>query len=75
MLPRLDVILAALEDERGEVQVWELAASKFRVSMYDSRSASAIGGKVKLVRRSYAEREGRLVRRFKVSDVESAAGR
>lgn len=72
MLPRLQSILAGFEDERGEVQVWELDAGKFKAAMYDSRSASAVGGKVKLVTRSYARTEGRAVGRFTKAEIQAA---
>lgn len=73
MLARLDAILAALEDEEGEVQVWELSAAKFRSAMYDSRSAAAAGGRVKMVPKAYALREGHPVARFSRLELATAA--
>ncbi|WP_430419351.1 hypothetical protein [Phenylobacterium sp.] len=73
MLARLDTILAAFEDDRGEVQVWELPARKFREAMYDSRSAASAGGRVKMVPKAYALREGRSVARFTRLEVEAAS--
>jgi hypothetical protein len=73
MLSRLDTILAAFEDDHGEVQVWALSAAKFRAAMYDSRSAASAGGRVKMVARSYALREGRPVARFSRVELEAAS--
>lgn len=73
MLARLDAILAAFEDDRGQVQVWELSAAKFREAMYDSRSLASAGGRVKMVPKAYALREGRPVARFSRLDIEAAS--
>jgi hypothetical protein len=73
MLPRLDTILAALEDDRGQVQVWALPAADFGKAMYDSRSSAAVGGRVKLVKRSLAMERGRPVARFTRAEIDSAA--
>ena len=73
MLPRLDSVLAALEDDDGIVQVWELDAGKFRQAMRDSLSVSAAGGKVKLVSRAYALAEGRLRAKFTKQQIDEAA--
>lgn len=71
MLPRLTFVLGAFEDERGQVSVWELDAAKFREAMYDSRSAA--GARLQMIRRRYAEEEGKLVGHFSAADVEAAA--
>lgn len=73
MLQRLDAILAAFEDDDGEVQVWALPAEKFRSAMYDSRSLASAGGRVKMVARSFAMREGQPVARFSRLELEAAA--
>jgi hypothetical protein len=72
MLPRLTYILAGFEDDKGQVQVWELDAAKFRAAMYDSRSQA--GPKLQMVRRRYAEKEGRPVARFNIAAIRAAAG-
>ncbi|MBD3846159.1 hypothetical protein IED13_10660 [Bosea sp. SSUT16] len=58
MLERIQAVLVACEDDSGNVEIIELAADQFRQSMVNSRSASAIGGQVKQVRRSVARRNG-----------------
>lgn len=58
MLDRIDAIPVACEDGSGNVEIIELAADRFRLSMVDSRSASATGGRVKQVRRSLARQNG-----------------
>lgn len=73
MLLRLDTILAAFEDDHGEVQVWTLPAEKFRSAMYDSRSRASVGGRVKMVARSFAMREGQPVARFSRLELEAAS--
>ena len=73
MLPRLDCILVALEDDRGVIQVWELDAAKFQQAMRDSLSVSAAGGKVKLVSRAHALAEGHLRAKFSKQQVDEAA--
>lgn len=73
MLPRLDAILAAFEDDHGEVQVWALPAEKFRSAMYDSRSLASAGSRVKMVKRSFAMREGQPVARFSRLELEAAS--
>lgn len=74
MLPRLETILAALEDDQGQVQVWALPAAKFSAAMRDSRSNSAVGGRVKLAPKTIAAAEGRPVARFTRLEIEMAAG-
>lgn len=73
MLPRLDTILAAFEDDRGDVQVYELSTEKFRVAMYDSRSTGAVGGRVKMISKSSAMRDGRLIARLSQPELSAAA--
>ena len=73
MLPRLEVILAAFEDDHEQMQVFELDAAKFREAMYDSRSAAAVGGRVKMVSRAYAQAQGRPVARYASRQVIAAA--
>lgn len=58
MLDRIDAILVAWEDDGGNVEIIELAVDRFRQGMTDSRSSSAVGGRVKQVRRSFARRNG-----------------
>ena len=72
MLLRLEVILAAFEDDHGQMQVFELDAAKFRAAMYDSRSAAAVGGRVKMVSRAYAKAQGRPVARYARDQVATA---
>ena len=73
MLPRLAAVLVAVEDDGGEVQVWELPASRFRADMYDSRSSGSLGGRVKMLARSIVVREGRPVGRFDRAAIDKAA--
>jgi hypothetical protein len=73
MLERLEVILAAFEDGRGVAQLYELSPETFRRFMYDSRSASAAGGRVKLMRRVEVERRGRPMGGFPVQKILEAA--
>lgn len=72
MLSRLEVILAGFQDESDHVDVFELDADKFRAAMYDSRSAA--GANLQMVRRRYAEAEGRQIARFSMTDVRREAG-
>lgn len=72
MLQRLDSVLVALEDERGNIQVHDLPAESFRSSMCDSRSSGSEGGRVKMVSRRTAVAEGKLVARFAIVDVVAA---
>ena len=74
MLDRTDAILVACEDDSGNVEIIELAVDLFRLSMFDSRSASARGGRVKQVRRSLAQQNGVRLCVLKASEL-SAVGR
>lgn len=58
MLGRIDAVLVGCEDDSGNVEIFELAADHFRQNMIGSRSSSAVGGRVKQVRRSVARRNG-----------------
>ena len=71
MLERLDDALLAAEREDGSVVVTSLPVDRFRATMRDSRSAGA-NGRVKLVSRQFAEREGTRVARFSSAEIAAA---
>lgn len=71
MLPRLEVILAGFQDDSDHVDVFELDAEKFRAAMYDSRSAA--GANLQMVRRRYAEAEGKQIARFSMTEIRREA--
>ena len=73
MVKRLDGLLAALVDEAGVVQVWELPPATFRDQAFDNDSRRAIGGKVKLIPRTLVESAGRLIASFPRAEVDRAA--
>lgn len=74
MLERIGAILVACEDDNGNVELIELAVDRFRLSMVDSRSTSATGGRVKQVRRSLARQNGSRLCVLKAGEL-SAFGR
>ena len=73
MVKRLDGLLAALEDEAGVVQVWELPPPAFRIEDDDADSRRSVGGKVKLISRAVVEEAGRLVATYPRAEIERAA--
>lgn len=73
MLDRIDAILVACEDNRGNVEIIELSVDRFRQSMIDSCSSSAAGGRVKQVRRSLAYQNGSRLCVLKASELFAAS--
>jgi hypothetical protein len=73
MLPRLEFILAAIETNAGLVELWALPQPEFCAAMYDSQSKSAVGGKVKLARRSLAIEKGSHIGAYSRAAIDAAA--
>ena len=73
MLPRLETVLVAVEDDHRRVQVWALPATRFRADMYDSRSTGSVGGRVKMLARSIITQEGRPIGRYGRVEIDAAA--
>jgi hypothetical protein len=73
MLMRINTVLVACEDECGNVEIFELAAVRFRQNMVDSQSSSAAGGRVAKVARSVVRRYGTKLRTCSAMDVAAHA--
>lgn len=61
MLQRIDAVLAALEQENGEYELYEISPKKFEQNMRETRSRGAAAGKVGLVRKSLFVNDGKFV--------------
>jgi hypothetical protein len=61
MLKRIDAVFAALEQENGKYEVFELSPNIFEKNMRESKSKGASAGKVGLVRKSVFIDEGKFV--------------
>ena len=61
MLERIDAIFAALEQENGKYELYEISPSMFEKNMRETRSKGAAAGKVGLVRKSVFVNEGEFI--------------
>jgi hypothetical protein len=69
MLPRLDDIYGAFEDENGNVDLWKIAPALFERLSRDSPSARNRGTDTRLVRKRDILEQGTLVRRFSKGEL------
>jgi hypothetical protein len=67
MLNRVDEVVAALQREDGDFDLYALSAAAFRSAMKPTRSKGPSSGRVGMVRRSVFESEGRHLGLKKVS--------
>ena len=58
MLERIDAIFAALEQENGKYELYEISPSMFEKNMRETKSKGRAAGKVGLVRKSVFVNEG-----------------
>lgn len=61
MLERIDTIFAALEQEDGKYEIYEISPSMFEKNMRETRSKGDAAGKVGLVRKSVFVNEGEFI--------------
>ena len=61
MLERIDAIFAALEQENGKYELYEISPSMFKKNMRETKSKGAAAGKVGLVRKNVFINEGKFV--------------
>ena len=61
LLERVKSVIAALEQENGEYELYEITPEKFKANMRETRSKGRSAGKVGLVRRSLFVNEGRFL--------------
>lgn len=66
MLKRADSIIAALEQDNGEYELYAISPEKFQENMRETRSKGAVAGKVGLVRKSVFLNEGKFIRKVKI---------
>ena len=61
MLERIDTIFAALEQENGKYDIYEISPSMFEKNMRETKSKATAAGKVGLVRKSVFVNEGEFI--------------
>ncbi len=66
MLERIDAIFAALEQENGKYDIYEISPSMFEKNMRETKSKGAAAGKVGLVRKSVFVNEGEFICSVKI---------
>ena len=66
MLERIDAIFAALEQENGMYELYEISPNMFEENMRETRSKGAAAGKVGLVRKSVFIDEGEFIRSVRI---------
>lgn len=69
MLPRLDDVYGAFEDELGNVELWKITPDIFRRVSRDSPSARNRGTDTRLVRKREIFERGVLVRQFSKDEI------
>ena len=61
MLERIDAIFAALEQENGKYELYEISPSMFEKNMRETKCKGPAAGKVGLVRKSVFVNEGEFI--------------
>jgi len=61
MLERIDAVFAALEQENGEYNLYEISPDMFKKNMRETRSAGPSAGKVGLVRKKVFVNRGKFI--------------
>lgn len=66
MLERIDAIFAALEQEIGNYELYEISPTMFKKNMRETKSQGAAAGKVGLVKKSLFVNEGKFICSVKI---------
>jgi len=66
MLERIDAIFAALEQENGKYELYEISPTMFKKNMRETKSKGAAAGKVGLVRKSVFVNKGEFICSVKI---------
>ena len=66
LLERINAVIAALEQENGEYELYEISPDKFKQNMRPTRSTGPSGGRVGLVKKSIFINEGKFISQIKL---------